>query len=173
MSSQVQRSAALGARRLGVVHLRACLKKRQVCAIAKRAMYACQTSARSGGVGPHPQNQSGCGGGAGPVGHLQADERAAPPRPRTAGAAPGVHLRDGMPAAPGLELDAALVAIIHWAVGSGQVVGAAQRNLAPCRRGRPVLGCVVGSAEQPRPARKRTTRQSGSSAMARLSGTGS
>ncbi len=45
----------------------------------------------------------------GPVGHLQADERAAHPRPRTAGAAPGVHLRDGMPAAAGLELDAALV----------------------------------------------------------------
>src|SRR5258706_2134665 len=32
--SQVQRSAAAGARSLGVVHLRVCLKKRKVCSIA-------------------------------------------------------------------------------------------------------------------------------------------
>src|SRR5258708_7402290 len=61
ISSHVQRSAASGARSLGVVHLSVCLKKRNVCSIEKRAQYACQSTPKSGGIGADHQNQSGSG----------------------------------------------------------------------------------------------------------------
>jgi hypothetical protein len=57
----------------------------------------------------------------------------------------------------------------HRSVGSGQVAESLQTTLAPCRRGRPVGGWLVGSVEKQRPARKRTSRQADSSAKARLS----
>ncbi len=42
------------------------------------------------------------------------------------------------------------------AVGGRQLAGSEQSNVCPWRRGRPVGGCAVGSAEKERPARKRT-----------------
>ncbi|MGO8946697.1 MAG: DUF6444 domain-containing protein [Ktedonobacterales bacterium] len=46
-------------------------------------------------------------------------------------------------------------------------------NVLPWRRGRPVAGCVVGSAEKHRPARRRTRRPTGRFAKARRSWTAS
>ncbi len=93
------------------------------------------------------------------------------------GALLGLRLRDGMGWRP-LQAGSwtcpyAGSSADHRSVGSGQVAESLQTNLAPCRRGRPVGGWLVGSVEKQRPDRTRTSRQAGSSAKARLSWTAS
>jgi hypothetical protein len=72
---------------------------------------------------------------------LDADQGAAPARPGTAAAVAGVALLLGCGPA-----QACTVTVPSWsstvtrvAVGAGQVTGSAQANVAPWRRGRPVL----------------------------------
>src|SRR5262249_50974771 len=112
----VQRSAAAGRRRLGVVHFSVGLKTRTGGAIEKRVTYACETWAKSGGTGPPPEPEGhGRLGGAGQVLDLQAQEGAAHQRAGVglrAGAALGMLLREGMQPAPGLQRDVALLRLL-------------------------------------------------------------
>lgn len=117
ISTHVQRSAAAGERRLGVVHLRTCWNNRKVGSMAKRAMYARHTSSQHGGTGPHPQNPSGLGG---EMVHFQTHQGVADNGALLTGTPLGVVLRNGRQAAPRAHPDGS----VHSSVGGAGIITA-------------------------------------------------
>ncbi len=172
-SSHVQRSAACGARSVGVVHLSVCVKKRRGCSMAKRATYACHTSARSGGRGPVHQNQRGWGVVVGrgrwstakrinqadqPSGSTkrinQADQHPTSAWPGATGATRRLPLRNRMHPTPRRQLDAPILRVVSTprvrrlgprrAVGTGELGAVSSRPAGLGLRRRIGIGAAPG-----------------------------